>query len=189
MNTANKIKTVAMALTMLLITYAALAQEKAKVPRHFVGLYAGADLSNTSVFRGATYEYLIRAGKKTEFGIKGQYTFPYRYGNMLLFESGSNSEPRIATLSVLATGYFFTNAQKQSEGFFFNAEAGISGVGWQFASGLGQLTRPVVGAGLGWKWPLRNGQALRWTNGFQYTGPNSWLEGNLSAMTTLTMGF
>lgn len=187
MNTVNKIKTMAMALILLLTTQAAAAQAVNKVPRHFVGLYGGADLSNTSVFSGLTYEYLFAAGKKAELGIKGTYTFPYRIGNLLLFENGRN-EVGFATLNILGTGYFFTNAHNRGEGFFLHAEAGISGAGWRFVATMGQFARPVGGLGLGWKWPMRNGKALRWTNTLQYTGANNWMPGNLSALSTLAIG-
>jgi hypothetical protein len=190
MDTVNKTrKPFRLLLLALLASFAGQAQTT-NMPKNFAGLYGGFDISNSSAFTGATYEYLFRAGQRREFGLKGSYTFGYRYGNLLIFESGA-SDPVMSSFSLVGTGYLFTGRESKGTGFYLGGEAGVknSGLGLAYFGGLGQMTRPTVGLGLGWKWPLRKGGAIRWQNMLHYTGGNMLFENNLSATTTLAIGF
>lgn len=176
------------AIVLLGIGNSAIAQDSTHAARHFVGLYGGIDLTQTSGYTGVMYEYMAYRGKQKELGLKVSYTFPYRGGNLIWFGEDAN-EPRSATIGLTATGYLYTNRQKMNSGFFINAEAGLSGSGWQFFTGLNHLLRPVGGLGFGWKWITRKGQAIRWSNGLSYAGSNVFGPATLTATTSLSMGF
>lgn len=190
MNTVNiYIKQVLLSAIVLLgIGNSAIAQDSSHTARHFVGLYGGIDLSQTSRFTGILYEYMAYRGKQKELGLKVSYTFPYLGGNLIWFE-GDTNEPSSTTLGLTATGYLYTNPQKMNTGFFINAEAGLSGSGWQFFTGLNHLLRPIGGLGFGWKWITKKGQAIRWSNGMAYAGGNMFSPATLTATTTLSIGF
>lgn len=176
------------AVVLLSMGSKATAQDSSHSARHFVGLYGGIDLSQTSSFTGIAYEYMTYQGKRTAIGLKASYTFPYRGGNLIWLGEDTN-EPSVATLGLTATGYLYTNPQKSNAGFFINAEAGLSGSGWQFFTGLNHLLRPIGGLGFGWKWLTKKGKAIRWGNGLAYAGPNTFSPASLTATTALSIGF
>jgi hypothetical protein len=176
------------AIVVLAIGNSTIAQDSSHTARHFVGLYVGIDLSQTSRFTGITYEYMAYQGKRKELGLKVSYTFPYRGGNLIWFGE-NNDQPSASSLGLAVTGYLYTNPQKMNTGFFINAEAGLSGSGWQFFTGLNHLLRPIGGLGFGWKWITKKGQAIRWGNGLAYAGPNIFSPATLTATTTLSIGF
>lgn len=190
MNTVNiYIKQLLLSAMVLLgMGNSSIAQDSSRTPRHFVGLYSGVDLTQTSGYTGVMYEYMAYRGHKKELGLKVSYTFPYRNGNLIWVEGG-NDEPSAATLGLTVTGYLYTNPQKTNTGFFLNAEAGLSGSGWQFFTGLNHLLRPIGGLGFGWKWITKKGQAIRWGNGLAYAGTNIFSPATLTASSTLSLGF
>jgi hypothetical protein len=181
-------KTVLALMVLMAIGNGAIAQDSSKTARNFVGLYGGLDLTQTSRFMGISYEYLAYVGKRKEIGFKANYTFAYRGGNLIWYSEDAD-QPSVSSIGLALTGYLYTNPQKGNTGFFISGEAGLSGTGWQFLSGLNQLVRPTVGLGFGWKRVRGKGQTIRWSNGLTYAGPNLFTDAGLTATTTLSFGF
>lgn len=151
---------------IILCSNSNIYSQEANKARHFIGLHGGADLTTTSVFSGISYEYLITAQKRTELGVKLTYTFPYQLGNFILLYP-DRSAPRLSELGLLLSVNYFTNKQKINTGFFIAAQAGsiFSGdTGFPVLVPGERTVDGTLGVGFGWKWPLKGGQAIRWTN-------------------------
>jgi len=188
MITVNNTLTLIAIASLLLCNIGNTSAQTIAPAKNFAGPYIGVGFSNTSAFAGVSYERLWQTGKRIELGVKGNYTTPYRYGNMVLL-FGDYSYYRVSETGLRLTGYQYLHPAKTNTGFFLSLEGGATIITWKSPEASEQWIKPVFGTGFGWKWELSDKCSLRLSNILSAQQlPMS--KSNMIAMTsTLAVGF
>jgi hypothetical protein len=167
---ANQIRPRVLSLLSLFLVITVQGQT-ASTAKNFVGVQAGIGWATTTLTHGAFYERIVFSKGSKEAGIKLNHTGRYKYGNIILFSSSSETVSR-ADLKFTATGYLYTNKLNVNTGFFLSGELGASMAFWKTENASITQLQPAVELGLGWKWALGNNMNIRWTNALVYLHPS-----------------
>ena len=144
-----------------------------KIPKNYVGFSGLAGLNRLTVATGVEYERWYFAKDQFGLGSKAHYVFPSKTINYLF--SSNDGIQRGSQFQLMATSYFFTNAENEIKGFFLSFGAGVNFIKWEAEAydGSGNTyirsineTSPGFDLSIGAQTPL-NKMALRFTSGYQ----------------------
>lgn len=100
-----------------------------KIPKNYVGISGIIELNRLAVGTGVEYERWFFTKDQFAIGAKAHYIFPSKTMNYIF--SSNDGIQKSRQLQVMATSYFFTNAEKAAEGFFFSIGGGINFIKWE----------------------------------------------------------
>lgn len=98
-------------------------------PKNYFGLSGFMGLSRLSVGCGFEYERWLLTKKQWAVGTNINLVFPSKtlpgiFATQTIFERNSQ-------IQVMANSYFFTNAEKETKGFFLSFGTGVSFIEWE----------------------------------------------------------
>lgn len=189
-NTTTRLYKASIVAVMFLAAVTVQAQ-KIKGAKTFAGPGASIGWTTTTISWGITAEHILFSKGSAELAIKGNYNFPHRFGNLVLFFGPSYSFTTTEA-GLGLEGYFYPGKEGGTSGFFFSAGAGAWYSSWKFENhgGVKDYIRPSGGVGIGAKWILNDRMAVRWSNNLKLAGPNPDNDGaEVITSTTLTFGF
>ncbi|HET9744856.1 MAG TPA: hypothetical protein VFP97_04025 [Chitinophagaceae bacterium] len=100
-----------------------------KIPKNYIGVSGIVELNRLAVGTGVEYERWFFAKDQFAIGAKAHYIFPSKTINYLF--SSNEGIQRSRQFQLMATSYFFTNPEKEPEGFFFSVGGGINFIKWE----------------------------------------------------------
>lgn len=122
-------KTIAISFSFLLIAISYSTNAQNKTPKNYVGVSGIIELNRLAVGTGVEYERWFFAKNQFAIGAKAHYIFPSKTINYLF--SSNEGIQRSRQFQIMATSYFFTNPEKEPEGFFFSIGGGINFIKWE----------------------------------------------------------
>jgi hemolysin activation/secretion protein len=162
--------------------------------KNFAGISGSILWNTTSIAAGVMAERILLSKKNTELSAQASYSFRHRFGNLvLLFSTPYDISSAETTLGI--HGYWFTGKQKSNIGFFMSAGTGAIHSNWKYTEGTNagktakNFVKPYGELGLGWKWPIGNTMALRWSNTIKWGTPQPENGGAVITTSTLALGF
>ena len=154
-----------------LICFSTNAQNK--IPKNYIGVSGIAGLNRLTVATGVEYERWYFAKDQFGLGAKAQYVFPSKTINYIF--SSNDGIQRGSQFQLMATSYFFTNAENEIKGFFLSFNVGVNFIKWEAEAydGSGNTyirsfneTSPGFDLSIGAQTSL-NKMALRFASGYQ----------------------
>lgn len=122
-------KTISAPIFLLFIVISSATNAQNKFPKNYIGVSGIVELNRLAVGTGVAYERWVFAKDQFAIGAKAHYIFPSRTINYIF--SSNDGIQRASQFQVMATSYFFTNPEREPEGFFFSLGAGINFIKWE----------------------------------------------------------
>lgn len=129
-----KTDTVSLLKTICVVTFLSTAvsfssNAQNKIPKNYIAVSGIIELNRLAVGTGFEYERWFFAKNQFAVGAKAHYVLPSRTINYIF--SSNEGIQRARQFQLMATSYFFTNPEKEPEGFFFSFGAGINFIKWE----------------------------------------------------------
>ena len=166
-------KTISIFVFFLLITASYSSNAQNKIPKNYVGVSGIIELNRLAVGTGVEYERWFFAKNQYAIGAKAHYIFPSKTMNYIF--SSNDGIQRSRQFQLMANSFFFTNAERTAEGFFFSIGGGINFIKWEgetydgsgnrYMSSINEVS-PGFDLSFGGQF-LTNRTAVRVTGGYQ----------------------
>jgi hypothetical protein len=156
------------------ICFSVFVNAQQKIPMNYVGVSGIAGLNRLSLATGVEYERWYFAKDQFGLGAKAQYVFPSKTINYIF--SSNDGIQRGSQFQLMATSYFFTNAENEYKGFFLSFSAGVNFLKWEAEAydGSGNTylqsfneTSPGFELSIGAQTRIGKTTAIRFTSGYQ----------------------
>ena len=156
------------------LSIAGITNAQNKIPKNYIGVSGIAGLNRLTIATGVEYERWYFAKDQFGLGAKAHYVFPSKTINYIF--SSNDGIQRGSQFQVMATSYFFTNAENEIKGFFLAFAAGVNFLKWEAEAydGSGNTylqsfneTSPGFDLSIGAQSNVGKKMAIRFASGYQ----------------------